>query len=288
MSGTSEGKPLVSIIIPAYNAAHYIAQAIDSALTQTYTNIEIIVAHRDSGDGTMAILEPYIAKKTIIYLAQDGKGLSNARNVAIRHARGEFITLLDADDIFLPERVAKQVEYFLAHPKCDVCYAPSWYFTDSKPKDLLKLNYAYYSGDAVLSHLLNRNFIAPSNVMLRRSVIDRAGFFNENLRRSEDWEYWLRLTHQGAQFCFIPDILGKLRIHADSMSYSWTAKMEERKINLGILNELRAVMSLEERRRVRIDRAIFRHRVLFWYTSVGNHFLPLQWLHRWIQRNRLT
>src|ERR1700722_15750951 len=142
----SESQPLVSVIIPAYHAAPYIAEAIDSVLGQTYQHIEIIVVHRDSGDGTDAVLKPYLSKKAILYIEQEGKGLSNARNLGIRRAHGEFIALLDADDIFLPEKIEKQVGYFEKHPHCDVCYSGAWHFMDGKPDMLLKLNYTYYSG----------------------------------------------------------------------------------------------------------------------------------------------
>lgn len=284
----SESQPLVSVIIPAYNAAPYIAQAIDSVLAQTYPHIEILVAYRQSSDGTETVLQPYIATQKIICLTQEGRGLSNARNVAIRQARGEYIALLDADDLFLPERIVAQVEYFRTHPNCDVCYVDAWHFMHEQPEALLKLNYVYYSGGVTLLHLLRKNFIAPSTVMLRRSVIDRAGFFSEELRRSEDWEYWMRLAHRGAQFCFIPKVLGKIRLHADSMSYSWAAKMDERAVNLRILQSLSREILPEERRSLGMDRAIWYHRLLFAYTYSGNYFSPLQWLHRWIQRNRLT
>ena len=124
----SKENPLVSVIIPAYNVAPYVAAAIDSVLAQTYQPIEIIVVEGNSKDGTRAVLEPYIEKKLITYLHQEGKGLSNARNIGIRQAKGEFVALLDADDIFLPEKIEKQVGYLIAHPDCDVVIATSGTF----------------------------------------------------------------------------------------------------------------------------------------------------------------
>jgi glycosyltransferase involved in cell wall biosynthesis len=282
----AESQPLVSVVIPAYNAEHYIAQAIDSVLAQTYNNIEILVAYRDSADNTRSAIESYLAAGKIILVHQSGKGLSNGRNVAIARARGEFIAFLDVDDLFLPEKIAKQVDYLLAHPKCDACYVGIRHFRDDDVATLLQLNYVYYSGDDVLPNLLRKSFIAPSTVMVRRKTIDRIGLFDETLRRSEDWEYWARLVQRGAVFCFIPEFLAKIRLHADSMSSGWNSKREERETNIKILNGLRARMPVEERRRVGIDRAIFRQRAQLWYIYVGNYVPPLQWLHQWIQQRR--
>jgi glycosyltransferase involved in cell wall biosynthesis len=280
------GRPLVSVIIPAYNAGPYVAETIDSALAQTYKNIEIIVVEKDSADNTHEVLEPYIKKKLITYIHQDGKGLSNARNIAIKHSRGEFIALLDADDFFLPQKIEKQVAYLLQHPECDVCYCDFLQFYHGAPEKTLRLNYTYYSGADTFPHLLRKNFIAPVNVVLRRSTIDRVGGFNETYYRTEDWEYWVRLAYRGAMFCFLPETLVKVRIHPESMSQVWSGQTEDKKMVMRIFTTLAAEMSPEERRRYHMGWVLFRHRLNLWYIYFANHFPPLQWLYKWLQRNR--
>jgi glycosyltransferase involved in cell wall biosynthesis len=280
--------PLVSVIIPAYKAEPYITDAIESVLAQTYQPIEILVAYRDSSDGTKAILDRYATAKKITIVHQEGKGLSNGRNGAIKHARGEFVALLDADDLFLPTKIEAQVGYLTAHPECDACYVDIRHFKDHNLTALLELQYTYYSGDAVLPNLLKKNFIAPSTVMLRRTIMDRAGLFDEALTRSEDWEYWLRLIRNSAMICFLSQTLGRIRLHSDSMSSGWRSKLEERKTNIHILKNLRAQLPFEHCRPADIDRAIFRQQMQLWYIYLGIYFPPLQWLHQRIQNNRFT
>lgn len=280
------GQPLVSVVIPAYNAAAYIAEAIDSVLAQIYKNIEIIVVEGDSTDGTKSVLNPYIEKKLITYMRQDGKGLANARNNAIRASHGDFIALLDADDVALPEKIEKQVGYLQSHPTCDICYCDFWYFNHAAPEKMLKLNYHYYSGAEVFPNLLKKNFIAPSDVVFRRSIMDRIGLFDENYRRTEDWEYWVRLAHHGASFCFLPEILTKIRITPSSMSQVQSGQIADKTMELRIFTTLRDKMSEEERRRYHMGSVIFRHRFKLWCMYLVNDVPPLQWIYRWLQRNR--
>ena len=152
---------------------------------------------------------------------------------------------------------------------------------------MLKLNYTYYSGDAVFPSLLKKNFIAPLTVVLRRSIIDRVGFFDETYPRSEDWEYWVRLGYHGATFYFLPEILAKSRIHPGSMSSGWQVKTEEKKTTLDIFEALNARMSAGERKKYHMGVVLFWHRVRLWYTYIGNHFPPLQWYYAARQRKRL-
>src|SRR3989344_3204500 len=106
---------IVSVIIPAYNAGHYLGEAIESALAQTYPAVEIIVVDDDSTDNTQEIAHWYSAERNIIYIHQENKGLSAARNAGIHAAQGEYIALLDSDDIFLPSKIERQVAYLESH-----------------------------------------------------------------------------------------------------------------------------------------------------------------------------
>ena len=108
-------KPLVSIIIPAYNVEKYVQEAIDSALSQIYKDIEIIVVDDGSTDNTKKVLNPYIKKGQIHYIYQENKGLSSARNTGIRAAKGGYIAFLDSDDLFLPEKMQRQVDFLEKH-----------------------------------------------------------------------------------------------------------------------------------------------------------------------------
>jgi glycosyltransferase involved in cell wall biosynthesis len=283
----AQEQPLVSVIIPTHNSAKYIKEAVDSVLAQTYSPIEILIGDGHSKDGTREILEPYIKKDLVSFFYQEGKGPGDGRNAALKHAKGEFVAFLDSVDIFLPTKIERQVAYFQAHPECDVCYCKPNHFYDDAPEKLLTLDYTYYSGADVLPHLLRRNFIAPSMLMARRSAVLRTGLFSEIHLRSEDWEYWVRLAYRGAVFGFLPETLLKIRVHRGSYSDGWEAKSAEKKISLRIFGELYRAMSHKERWRYHMGTLFFEHRAKLWYTYLGNHFPPLQWLPQWLLKNRL-
>jgi glycosyltransferase involved in cell wall biosynthesis len=266
-------QPLVSIIIPAYNVAPYVGQAIDSALAQTYKNIEIIVVDDGSKDGTRSVLEPYIAKKLITYIYQNNKGLAAARNTGIKNSHGEFIALLDSDDLFLPEKIEKQVGYLVA----------------DTPGILLNLKETYYSGEYVFRGLLRRNFIIPLSVVFRKSEIDRVGLFNENFRRAEDWEYWLRLSYNGTQFCHLSEILAKCRLHAGSWSQGvdgWKTKVKERKAVVAIFRDLYERMNPVDRWHYHIRIILLKEKLKLWYVVIGSRFSPFKWVFDRLEKKR--
>ena len=255
-----EKSPLVSIIIPSWNTASYVREAVDSALAQTYPNCEIIVVDDGSTDDTKAVLEPYAKAKKITYIYQANKGLSGARNAGIKASAGEFIALLDSDDVFLPEKIAEQVAYLMEHPSCDISYCNLYHFWDGESA-LLRLNYEYYSGDDVLPYLLAMNFIAPLSVVLRRSTIERFGMFDENLKRSEDLEFWLRLAHGGARFEFMPKRLAKLRMRKTANLQGLESQPKVKETMLEVLERLNATMTPEERIRVNMRKNRKRYRL---------------------------
>jgi len=284
-----ESQPFVSVIIPSYNAANYVREAIDSALAQTYRNIEIVVVDDGSKDDTRKILEPYIEKKSIVYIHQENKGLSGARNTGIKNARGAFIAFLDADDMFLPEKIEKQAGYLVAHPECSVSYCDIYHFYEDEPAMMLKLQYVYYSGDDVFPQLLKKNFINPLTVVLRRAVFDRVGYFDEEMRQfAEDWEFWVRVAYAGLRFDHLPEILAKYRMRKLSLSYNRSLEVTRKKMVVGIFEKLNAKMSPEERRTYHMGSILRRHRFRLWYAELGEHFPLLPWLHKKIQQRRLA
>ncbi|MEK7195139.1 MAG: glycosyltransferase [Patescibacteria group bacterium] len=265
--------PLVSIIIPAYNAANYVKEAIDSALSQIYHNIEIIVVDDGSTDDTKKILEPYVRGNKIKYIYQGNKGLSGARNTGIKDSLGEYVALLDTDDIFLPEKIEKQVEHLETDPACDVSYCDLYHFWDERPSELMKLNYRYYSGHDVLPNLLERSFIAPVTVVFRRKVFEKYGYFDEAIRQyAEDFEFWLRLSYHGANICFLPDILAKLRLRREGNIQGLSNQPKMKLTALKVVENLCQEMSVEDRLRYHIKSHLktFRLKTAFSYAMVGD------------------
>lgn len=243
-----KNSPLVSIITPTYNARSYVKEAIDSALAQTHRNIEIIVVDDGSTDNTKEIVVPYVEKKQIKYIYQKNGGISAARNAGIKKAKGEYIALLDADDVFLPEKIKKQVTHLESNPSCDVSYCDLHHFWDDKPDDLMKLNYKYYSGREVFQNTLRRSFIAPVTVLFRKKVFEKYGYFDEAIRKyAEDFEFWLRLTYRGAHICFLPETLAKLRLRREGNVQAFTTQPEMKLAALKVVENLWKEMGAKDR-----------------------------------------
>jgi glycosyltransferase involved in cell wall biosynthesis len=280
--------PLVSIIIPAYNVESYIKNAIESALNQTYKNIEIIVVDDGSTDNTKKIIEPYFKSGKIKYIYQHNKGLSSARNTGIKTAQGEYVALLDSDDEFLPEKIEKQVGFLEARPDCDICYCDIWHFQESSPDQLLKINYKYYSGKEVFKNLLKKNFINPLSVVFRRKVFDKFGYFNENYRRSEDWEYWLGSSYRGTIFCFLPEILAKHRLGMATHLQDFKSEPIMWKTTLKIFKDLEEKMPAEEKKKYKMKFKIFRYQLRYlWALLLSQRLLSFfRWFQRWRRLKR--
>lgn len=283
----SSKKPLISVIIPTYNVEFYVEEALKSVLAQTYTNLEIIAVDNGSTDRTRDVLQPYIDKNKVVYIRQDNRGLAGARNTGIRSSRGEYIAFLDADDIFLPEKLERQVAYLETHPQCGVCYCGIWHFYDEKPDDLFKLDYAYYSGVDVLPNLLRKNFVNPLSVVIRRSEVERVGFFDESYWHGEDWEYWVRLAYHGTVFCYLPDALAKYRMWKGGQWYGAKVRIEDKKNAVRDFRNLRKIMTSEELKKYHMNTILFRHLVRLWYVEAESYMPFLAEFHKWLQKKRL-
>ena len=124
--------PLVSVIIPAYNAQKYIREALDSVLAQTYSSFEIIVVEDSSTDDTAKIIKSYIDPR-VKFVHQEKKGQTAARDEGMRRASGKYLAFLDADDVYLPQKLERQVGYMEAHPECGLCYCDLYHFFADTP-----------------------------------------------------------------------------------------------------------------------------------------------------------
>lgn len=198
---------LVSVVIPAYNVAAHIGEAIDSVLAQDYAPVEIIVVDDGSKDDTAEVVSSRFPQVTLIRKANGGA--ATARNAGIRQAQGEFIAFLDADDIWLPGKLKAQVAYFRAHPDVAMnCTGFSQWVSDDKgvfPDPLSVIpDQAGVASDAidrelsgwVYHKLLLRSFVWTTTVMMRRALIDKIGLYDESFRLGQDYEYFLRASRE--------------------------------------------------------------------------------------------
>lgn len=211
--------PRVSVIMPAYRVAEYIATALDSILAQTLGDYEIIVVNDGSPDADELRQALADYRERIIYIEQANGGPSAARNVAIRRARGQFLAFLDADDYWEPDFLARQMAFFDKHPAVDLVYCDGLLVGDSPLAGRTFMELTPSVGEATFENLLSSNctVILSGTVARKQAVID-AGLFDEGLRYSEDYDLWLRLAQNGWRLAYQPEVLLCKRIHGDSLS----------------------------------------------------------------------
>jgi hypothetical protein len=207
--------PLVSVIIPAYNAEPFIRAAIQSALDQTYPRLEVVVVDDGSTDGTAAAAQSFGSR--VHYLYKANGGLASAWNAGIKRASGEILAFLDADDTWLPDLVTRQVGVFVSRPEIDgVCVWAR--FVDEHGRELPDVIGPSFDGDLLRQLLLGGNALLFSTVAVRRTVFDRVGLFDPMFRQAQDWNMTLRMAAAGVRFASIPTALVRRRLPATRAS----------------------------------------------------------------------
>jgi glycosyltransferase involved in cell wall biosynthesis len=215
--------PLVTVVIPTYNYAHFLIETLESALVQTYSNFEVIVVDDGSTDDTRQRLEPYLDR--IRYIYQENQGLSAARNTGIRAARGELIALLDSDDLWHPEKTEIQVRFLQEHPEVHMVASKKW---DDPWEGWPKLDAGGLIAHPVsLEDLVvwSRIRFGACSTLLRKCCFDEVGFFDTSFRSLEDRDMWIRIASRfSVAELQLP--LWWYRIHANSMQTD-AQRMEE-------------------------------------------------------------
>jgi len=195
-------QPLVSVVIPAYNAASRIRETLDSVFAQTYANFEIVLVNDGSPD--TEALERAIRGygDQLVYIRHENRGPSGARNTAIRAARGKYIACLDSDDIYLPEHLARLVS-LIVEKGLDLVYC-DYYLTRNGVRVGRAFEREPQSSPVTFEKLLTEDCCVPTSAMLasRQAMMD-AGLFDEAFRRCEDFDLWLRMSFRGARMDFV-------------------------------------------------------------------------------------
>jgi glycosyltransferase involved in cell wall biosynthesis len=207
----------VSVIIPAYNAASYIKATIDSVFSQTYRHFEVIVVNDGSPDTIILekVLLPY--RESITYIQQENRGLSGARNTGLRAAKGNLISLLDADDIWLPDYLEQQVSFLQNNPEKDLVYCNAEFFGDDITPGQFYMNACPSEGEADAAAIISKRCTVFVSVTARKDALLAIGF-DESLRSCEDLDCWLRFTAAGYRIGYQRKVLARYRRHAASLS----------------------------------------------------------------------
>lgn len=208
----------VSIIIPAYNSEKYLSKTLVSVGKQTYGNIEIIIVDDGSKDNTLAIARDFQNNNSSVkVISSKNGGTACARNLGLTSAEGDYICFFDSDDIMLPNKIERQVAFLDVHPECELSYSDLYHFIDGT-YELFHLAVPRPSGDMLLDVLSHGSFINPNSTMLRRSLFERVGGFDESLIRSEDLGYFLKLGYEKSVVLFQDEVLTLYRIRTNSVS----------------------------------------------------------------------
>jgi len=204
----------VSVIIPSYNCAEFIAEAVESALSQSYGNLEVIVVNDGSSDDTAEVLAAYRGR--IIYLEQPNLGAAAARNAGIARATGELIAFLDADDVWLPTKLEQQLAAWQAYPEAVLVYTQMVNFDHASGAELGLFPASVPSGD-LFERLLVENLIPLPTVLVKASVLREVGCFDEGLVTAEDTNLWLKIARR-YRLLGLHSVLVRRRKHSFNLS----------------------------------------------------------------------
>jgi len=286
-----QDKPLVSVMIPTYNRADFLLAAITSVLAQTYPNVEIIVVDDGSTDGTPELMQRF--KDRVIYRRKANGGVASARNAAFALAKGELLALMDSDDICEPQRIALQVACLMKNPDVVLCSSDFSAFNEDRQIEVSHIATYYrsvslalgglkslyttivemrdyessgdekpitvYSGH-IYEQLIWGNFVHPPTVMVRRSVVESAGGFDESISIATEYDWLIRVSRYGpAAYLDVP--LLRYRYSGEQLS----SPRHSAQISLD------AVMTMEKIRRS--DANLFRRFERRFQRRIGTCFL---------------
>ncbi|MBD0381596.1 glycosyltransferase [Paenibacillus sedimenti] len=212
--------PLVSIVIPFYNCA-YVDQAIESALSQSYSNIEIIVVN-DGSTRHVERVRPYLGR--IVYLEKANGGTASALNEGIRHASGQYFTWLSSDDLYDPDKVAKQLAY-MQKLGASVSYG-AYYHINTNNQIIMggAAGISFPTRQQFIKMMQGGCFINGCTVMLNMDVFKQVGLFNETLKYTQDYDMWMRVLHK-YNFYYLGEPLVLYRVHEEMGSQKFASSI---------------------------------------------------------------
>lgn len=254
----------VSVVIPAFNYAQYLPDAIDSVLAQTFAAFELIIVDDGSTDATAGVCARY-ADPRVRRVWQENAGLSAARNTGIREARFPFVAFLDADDRWEPgflETVTRQFDRLDASFAA-VGMACARMDAAGQPQPPPRRSY-FRTGELTAVDFIIRNRPLSSSVAIKRSIFEECGGFDTSLRSSEDRDMWIRLTARGHRFFFLNEPLASIRRHPHNMSKN--APRMKRNSGLVLRRAWRAG-------------AVSRLRLAVWLRAAAIHYFLVAWTH---------
>ena len=252
--------PEVSVIIPTFNRAHLIREALQSVFAQTFRGYEVIVVDDGSTDNTQEVLTPYLSR--IRYVRQENQGASLARNRGILLSQAPYVAFLDSDDKWTPEKLERQVAYLEAHPNAGLVYGQmlSYSLHDTDKKRILPSKIVRSFQDLVRES----NTIPTSTVLVRRRCFETVGFFSPAFPVAEDFDLWLRIARH-FRIGYVEGVVAEYRVHTSNTT------LNPEKVYRGYLKVFEKILSeygddLE-------DPKLIKNRVTMFRYLLGTHLL---------------
>jgi GT2 family glycosyltransferase len=243
--------PTFSVVIPAYQAAGFIADAIESVLAQTSPPLELIICDDGSTDDLEGSLAPY--QDSIALLRKENGGEASAKNMGARAASGEFVAILDADDVYLPERLEALTELSVRRPDLDILTADCLVIAGGR-----FVRRCYHGGyrfevDDQRQGILERNFVGPGHMAVRRDALLAVGGFDEAFRRATDWDCWIRMIFAGSRVGMVNEPLAEYRVRATSLASN---RLRQFEAYVAVLEKAAARSDLSTDERAALDRSL--------------------------------
>ncbi|MBF0277677.1 MAG: glycosyltransferase family 2 protein [SAR324 cluster bacterium] len=211
--------PLITVIIPTYNRAHWLPHAIESVLTQTVSDFELVVVDDGSRDSTPEMLSRFESSLQTITLPEN-RGVSAARNSAIQKSDSRWIAFLDSDDRWLPQKLEKQLQHLQQIPHAKIHFTDEIWIRQGKRINPKKKHHKQEGW--IFQPSLSLCLMAPSTIMIEREVFERTGMFDEDLPVCEDYDLWLRITAQFPVYLLKEKLMIRYGGHSDQLSgRSW-------------------------------------------------------------------
>jgi glycosyltransferase involved in cell wall biosynthesis len=209
--------PLVSVLMPVYNSQRYVAQAVESILQQTFADFELIILNDGSTDRSLSILQRYAARDPRIQLiSRENRGIAPTRNELLAQASGEFIAMMDSDDVAFPQRLARQVQFLQQHSQV-ICLGSSYELIDARSRPITTLAVPLHHAEIQRQALAGHASVFQPCAMMRRAAVMRIGGYDATLKQAEDLDLWLRLGEIG-ELANLAEPLVQYRLHPKSIS----------------------------------------------------------------------
>jgi glycosyltransferase involved in cell wall biosynthesis len=255
--------PLVSVIIPSYNYAHYLPFSAGSVLAQTFTNFELVIVDDGSTDNTREVAATFTDPR-VRYVYKKNAGLAAARNTGIENSRGAFLAFLDTDDIWLPNFLEETLATFARLPENFAAVATSSQRIDPDGAPIeFKSTAMARDRELTARNFVFRNRPLSSSIVVKREAFETCGLFDETLRSSEDRDMWIRIARRYG-FYFMEKPLVQLRRHPHNMS----------KDPLRMTQSMAQVITNAWRRR-----DVPHTRLIFWARVLSNYLVQAAWLY---------